>query len=195
MSRRIDSIIQTAEKLFSENGFVATSMRDIARSEGIEVASLYSHINSKDELLEKICFRIADEFITAIHEVNDIYFNAEEKLRMAVRLHVNIITRDLDASKVFLKEWRHLKEPRLSEFKKLRHEYEDGFRRILINGENENVFETHDKKFAVLTILSALNWITEWYRTDGNMTPDEIADHLTDFILSGLKVKSSVESK
>ena len=67
-----------------------------------------------------------------------------------------------------------------------------GFRQVLVNGENENVFEAPDKKFAVLTILSALNWITEWYDPKGKMTPDEIAEHLTEFILTGLRVKTSV---
>jgi hypothetical protein len=55
------------------------------------------------------------------------------------------------------------------------------------NGEDENVFQTVDKKFAVLTILSALNWITEWYKPGGPMTPDEIAENLFNFILTGLK--------
>lgn len=195
MNSRKQSIIQTAERLFSLNGYLATSMRDIAREEGMEAASLYSHIKSKDELLESICFRMADEFLKAIDEVNDIYFNAVEKLKMAVRLHVSIITRDIDASIVFLKEWRHLAEPRLSEFKRMRRKYEDGFTQILINGENENVFSAPDKKFAVLTILSALNWITEWYNPDGKMTPQEIADHLSEFIMSGLRVKEVIEIK
>jgi len=189
---RKEQIIETAEKLFREKGFEAASMRDIAAELGIEAASLYSHIKSKDELLETICFRMASEFLKSIDEVNDLYFNAEEKLRMAIQNHVKIIASDLDASSVFLREWRRLTKPKLKEFTALRHRYEEGFKEILINGENENVFVAPDKKFAVLTILSALNWIIEWYSPKGTMTPDEIAEHLTEFILTGLKVKSSV---
>ncbi|MGH2575812.1 MAG: hypothetical protein ACRDFC_08960 [Ignavibacteria bacterium] len=40
-----------------------------------------------------------------------------------------------------------------------------------------------------MTILSTLNWITEWYKPEGRMTPDEIAEHLSDFILTGLRKK------
>ncbi len=167
-------------------------MRDIARTLGIEAASLYSHIKSKDEILELICFRTADELIKAIDEVNDLYFNAEEKLSMAIKNHVKIITENLDSSSVFLREWRHLTKPKLKEFISLRDRYENGFKQILVNGENENVFDAPDKKFAVLTILSALNWLTEWYNPNGKMTPDEIAEHLTEFILTGLRVKSVV---
>ena len=77
----------------------------------------------------------------------------------------------------------------LSRFKELRKKYEDGFRQILIDGENENLFKMGDREFAVLTILSSLNWIVEWYnpKASGKSSPEEIANRLTDFILSGLK--------
>lgn len=189
ITSRKEQIIQTAEKLFCGKGYMATSMRDIAGELGIEAASLYNHIKSKDEILETICFKMADQFLKAIDEVNDIYFNAEEKLRMAIRNHVSIICIDLNASSVFLHEWRHLNEPKLSEFVALRNKYENAFRAILENGVDENIFDVVDQKFAVLTILSALNWITEWYKPGGKMIPNEIADHLSDFILTGLKKK------
>ncbi len=189
---RKEQIIRTAERLFKEKGYIGTSMRDIAAEIEIEAASLYSHIKSKDELLDEICYRKADEFLKAIDEVNDIYFNSEEKLRMAVKSHVKILCSDLNASSVFLHEWRHLNEPRLGDFTALRHRYENEFRTIVSQGEEENVFETVDRKFAVLTILSAMNWITEWYKPGGPMSPVEIADNLCDFILTGLKKKTNL---
>lgn len=184
---RKQQIFETAERLFKENGYNSTTMRDIASQLGIEAASLYSHIKSKEEILETICFRMAEQFLQGIDEVNDLYFNAEEKLKMAIRSHIKILANDLNASSVFLRDWRHLTEPKLSEFKELRDTYENGFKVIMQNGEDENVFQTVDKKFAVLTILSALNWITEWYKPGGPMTPDEIAENLFNFILTGLK--------
>ncbi len=186
---RKDQVLETAEKLFAQKGFAATTMRDLATAVGVEAASLYSHIKSKDELLETICFGMAEKFVDAIKEVNDIYFSAEEKLRTAIRNHVGIMCSSTSACKVFMDEWRNLTEPRLTEFKWLRNEYEQGFRDILQTGEDEGLFNEVDKKFAVLTILGAMNWITEWHRPDGGMKPDQIADRLSQFILSGLKKK------
>jgi AcrR family transcriptional regulator len=183
---RKEQIIDAAAKLFKEKGYNASSMRDLAQTMGMEASSLYSHIKSKEEILESICFGMADKFLTAIKEVNDIYFNAEEKLRMAIRNHVQIITSHPDHSAMFIKEWRGLTEPKLSKFKELRDKYEHEFRVILEDGENEDVFDRVDKKFATLTILSAVNWINEWYHSDGAMTPDEIAKKLSDFIMGGL---------
>lgn len=167
--------------------YQGTSMRDIAQAMKIEAASLYNHIAGKEDILQTTCFNLADKFLTAIAEVNDIYFNAAEKLAMAVRAHVRILTEDSDASFVFIHEWRNLSDPFKTEFLKQRHQYENELRKILEEGENEGIFNEVNNKFAILTILSSLNWIVEWYKPEGEMQPDEIADKLTEFILTGLK--------
>lgn len=187
LNSRKEQLMQAASTLFSQKGYPATSMRDIAEKMGMEAASLYNHISSKEAILHHICFSLAGKFISAIEEVNDIYFNGEEKLRMAIRNHVQILTTNLAESKVFLFEWRHLSAENLAAFIVLRDQYEKGFADMLLTGEKENVFQEVDNKFAVLNILSSVNWIVEWYKPEGNMKPEEIAAKLSDFILTGLK--------
>jgi AcrR family transcriptional regulator len=186
---RKEQILAASAALFRTKGYAVTTVRDIAQALGIEASSLYSHVKSKEEILETICFTMADKFLQGIEEVNDIYFNATEKLRMAILNHVKLLTNNRDASAVFLHDWRHLSEPRLSNFKQLRDRYENGFYQIMDDGEKEDVFDDVDKKFAVLTILASVNWVNEWYSADGKMSPDEIATHLTQFILTGLRKK------
>ena len=184
-----DEIVRVSAKLFREKGFEATTVREIAEKLKIEAASLYHHIKSKDEILEIICFKMAEHFITALKEVNDIYFSSEEKLRMAINYHVQIITSDIDFAAVFLNEWRSLKEPKFSAFVKLRHEYENEFRALIEHGKKEDVFADVDVKFATLTILSSVNWIYQWYEPNGKMNPSQIATKLSDFVLGGLRKK------
>ncbi len=186
---RKEQIVVVAAQLFRQKGYEASSMRDIASAMRIEAASLYHHIKSKDEILEMICFGMAQKFISAIGEVNDIYFNAEERLREAIYQHVKIITDDMDKSAVFLKEWRSLPAASLQEFMRLRNNYEHEFTAIVENGIQEDIFEHVDKKFAVLSILSSVNWINEWYHPDGKMQAKEIASHISDFVMGGLRKK------
>lgn len=183
-------IIEVASRLISEKGYHAASMRDLAEMLNIEAASLYNHIASKEEILHHICFDMASQFINSIQEVNDIYFNGEDKLRMLVRQHVLILTDNLDKAQVFLREWRHLSEANKTEFIALRDRYEQGIIEVLQTGELENLFLEVDKKFATLNILSSLNWIVEWYKPNGKMTPQAIGDKLCQFILTGLKKRT-----
>jgi AcrR family transcriptional regulator len=184
---RREQIIATAQKMMRSQGYQGTSMRDIASALQIEAASLYNHISSKDEILRSTCFEMAEKFLLGIHEVNDIYFNASERLAMAVRNHIRIITENLNASFVFIHEWRNLADEPRKEFIFLRDEYENEFRKILVTGEDEGLFNEVNNKFAVLTILSSLNWVVEWYNPEGEMDPQQIAEKLTEFILTGLK--------
>jgi AcrR family transcriptional regulator len=186
---RKEQIIVTAAQLFKQKGYEASSMRDIALVLNIEAASLYHHIKSKEEILELICFSMAQKFLSAIAEVNDIYFNAEEKLRKAILHHVEIITEDINKSAVFLREWRSLPENSLKDFMQLRNHYESEFTHIIENGMQEDIFENVDKKFAVLSILSSVNWINEWYQADGKMNAEEIAKKISDFVMGGLRKK------
>jgi AcrR family transcriptional regulator len=184
---RKEQIIDAAALLFKQKGYASTTMRDLATELGIEAASIYHHIKSKEELLEGICFDMANKFISNAKEVNDTYFNAEEKLRLAIKLHVETITENQNQSAVFLSEWRNLSEPKLTLFKQLRQQYENQFTIILMDGENEDIFDQVDKKFAVLSILSTINFVNEWYKPDGKMNAAEIAEKLSNFIMGGLR--------
>lgn len=184
---RKEQIIQVAESLFKERGFMATTMRDLAKVLKIEAASLYSHIQSKDEILETICFRLGQEFNSAMDKIKSSHENAEDKLRRAILNHIIILTGDLNGSAVFLKEWRHLKREKLNEFNIERKKYENGFKEIVKQGERENIFSIVDITLTVQTILSTISWLVEWYKPGGKMSPGEIANYLADFIISGLK--------
>jgi AcrR family transcriptional regulator len=186
MSPRKIQILQQASALMRNKGYASTTVRDIASSLNIEAASLYNHISSKEEILETICASLANQFETGILEINDIYFNATEKLRMAIESHILILTQDLNASYVFIHEWRNLGETALNEFVRRRDLYEKEFRDILFLGEQEGTFTDVDEKFVVITILSSLNSTIEWYKPNGQLSPKEVSNKLSDFILNGI---------
>ena len=140
-----------------KKGYANTTVRDIASAVSMEAASLYNHIASKEDLLAQTCFDLASKFEKGILEVNDIYFDAKEKLRMAIDSHTEILTSNLNASYVFLHEWRNLSPDKLADFKLRRDSYEREFIEILKLGEREGTFSEVDEKFVVITILSTIN--------------------------------------
>lgn len=184
--KRKEQIHHIAKNLFREKGYAATSMRDLADSVGIEAASLYSHIKSKEEILQAICFEMAEQFLQSADTLQKQNLPAKEFFRKAVEEYILILTQNMNASVVFLHEWRHLSEPFLSDFKLMHHRYENFFKSILVKGEKEKIFKVQDEKLALFVIFSAMNGIYEWFTPKGKLKPAEIAEQMVGFFLNGI---------
>lgn len=186
---RKEQIFRTAAELFREKGYVASSMRDLAQKLGIEAASLYSHIRSKEEILHNICFEMAGEFRKSLEEVEkQTTLTASEKLKRGIIGHVRVMAKDLTASAVFMNEHRHLSQPFLRDFLMLRINYINRFKSIIEDGVKTGEFKSNiDKKLAVMTLFSSFNWMPQWYDPASNIEPDELGRQLNDMLVNGLK--------
>lgn len=184
---RKQEIEQKATKLFKEKGYAASSMRDLASMLGIEAASIYSHIKSKEEILQKICFTLANQFLNNLNNIYHKKLSAEETLRNAIIAHVKVITEDVSASAVFWNEYKHLSEPYITDFLKMKNEYENCFIEIIKKGVRRGEFRKIEEKFAAMTILSSLNGIHQWYNPKGRLTPGELGDQIAVMLIDGLK--------
>jgi AcrR family transcriptional regulator len=186
VTERKTQILAAGEKLFNEKGYLATSVRDLADAVGMEAASLYSHYKSKEDILWTIADRCANEFFESVKPIAASQLHTQKKLTDMIIAHVGVITRNIDASAVFFREWRHIAEPRRSAYAKLRNDYEAIFKEVVRQGIQENLFKNYDEGFSTRTIMSALNWTHTWYRSDGELSSEEIGQHLAGILLNGL---------
>ena len=185
---RKEQVIRKAAELFREKGYAASSMRDLAQKLGIEAASLYSHIKSKEEILHNLCFDMAAEFRKSLVEVEKLNVPASEKLRLGIIGHVEVMAKDLTASAVFMNEHRHLSQPFLRDFLLLRINYINRFKAIIEAGIKSGEFkETIDTKLAVMTLFSSLNWMPQWYNPGSPIQPTALGEQLSDMLINGLK--------
>jgi TetR/AcrR family transcriptional regulator, cholesterol catabolism regulator len=186
--KRKAQIRRHATVLFQDRGFAATSMRDLAAALGVEAASLYSHISSKQELLAEICFRLADALFAAFDEAEHTAASPTEALQRFINGHVRVLLDDPAAAQVFLTEWRHLTEPLLSDFTARREQYEGRLRTLLRRGADagELHLPANDERFAALWLLSGLNWLPGWYKPAGKLDAADIAKRLSMTFLHGL---------
>ena len=127
-------VLETAQRLFRERGFQATSVRDIAGAMGIQAGSLYSHIEGKDELLWEIASAAADRFFAMIEPIVASDQIVTQKLRDVIHGHVRVITEELDAAAVYSTEWRHLSDERKKQFIDRRDRYESKIRGLVREG-------------------------------------------------------------
>lgn len=188
---RKEQVIRSAAELFREKGYAASSMRDLAQKLGIEAASLYSHIKSKEEILQSLCFDMAAEFRKSLDEVEKQKVSASEKLKNGIIGHIQVMAKDLIASAVFMNEHRHLSQPYLRDFLLLRINYINRFKDIIEEGIRKGEFKSNiDKKLAVMTLFSSLNWMPQWYDPNSNIDSLSIGQQLADMLVNGLKKTS-----
>jgi AcrR family transcriptional regulator len=175
-----------ASALFRERGYAATSVRDIARAVSMQGGSLYAHVASKEDVLWAIVERAAERFDRAATSATADAPSATEALRRLVRAHVEVVTDDLGNAASFLHEWRFLSLDRREAVGERRDRYEARFRAVIRDGMATGEFAPTDERLASTFILSALNGIAAWYRPDGALDPQAIADRYSDLALAGL---------
>jgi len=180
-------LLAAAERMFSERGYQATSVRDIAEALDIKAGSLYAHIETKEDLLWAALDAAADRFFIAVQPIVESDLVPLEKLRRVITAHVRVITESAASAAIFSNEWRHLSEPRRSDFAARRDAYERVLRDLVHDAIRDGMLGDVDEKFATLLILSSMNWVYQWYRPDGPMTPEEIARKLTEMLFNGLR--------
>lgn len=186
---RKEEILAHACNLFSVKGYHGTTIRDISERSGILSGSLYAHIRSKEDLLFDITNRGADAFLEAITPIVEGEDSAIEKLRKALIAHIRVVAHHLDAATVFFHEWKALSNDRRAIIQSKRDTYESMWNRLLEEGVRQGELSCRDLKFARLLILSAGNWLYQWYRPDGGMSPEQIAERFMEVILCGISAK------
>jgi TetR/AcrR family transcriptional regulator, cholesterol catabolism regulator len=180
------AIEDAASDLFHERGYAATSVRDIARALDIQGASLYAHVASKEDVLWSIVDRVADRFEAAADEALRDAGPAPDRLGRLVRAHVRVMTEDAGEASVFVNEWRHLSEARQAAVVERRDAYEARFRAVIADGIADGVFAMIDPTVATAFILTALNAIPTWYRPDGHLSPEQLAEQDADLAVRSL---------
>ncbi|MCC7401078.1 MAG: TetR family transcriptional regulator [Chitinophagaceae bacterium] len=185
-SRKI-FILQKAASMFREKGFNATSMRDLADAVGIEAASLYNHIKSKNEILESICFAVANRYNSNMDEIEAGNQKPIIKLETLLRFHIQQMTNNYEEVYVSDREWKHLDEPYLSNFHNQRRTYRKRFASVIDEGIRRNEIRKIDSPTAVLIILHAISGIESWHRSTARISAQELEDNMVMIMIDGLR--------
>jgi AcrR family transcriptional regulator len=193
MRTRREQIEDVASALFSDRGYAATSMRDIAKALDLQGGSLYAHILSKEAVLASIVEQAADRFHAAVRPIAEGPGGAAERLRRMIHAHVDVVTAGRERATVFLFEWTFLGPERREAIARARHAHEGYFRQVIAEGVAAGELTVRDPKLAAVFILSAMNDLAHWYRADGPLGPEEIAGHYAELLLNGLRRATAPE--
>ncbi len=183
--RKIE-IVKAASKLFKERGFSAVTMRDLAQEMGIKAASLYNHIQSKDEILSLVVMKVAKEFDDAMNSIVVMQATPSEKLKRIIETHVAISIRNEDAMASVNNDWMHLSAPDIEDFMKMRTDYEGNVRRTIQEGIEKGEIRPQDPEMMLFSLLSTLNTLYLWYAKREVKDIDQLTQEMTQILLKGV---------
>ena len=178
-------ILRGAAAAFRDRGYAATSVRDIARRTGMAPGNLYYYFRNKQEILYFCQDYSLDVLLREARRVARAREAPEEKVRAIVRAHVLCMLDALHGSAGHI-EFHAIPRARLRRIISKRDAYERIVRDVVEDGVRRRRFAARDAKLATLAILGAVNWTARWYRADGTLTPEAIADAFADYLVRGL---------
>ncbi|OAD90948.1 TetR family transcriptional regulator [Aequorivita soesokkakensis] len=185
MSRK-EEIIQVASRLFYEKGYKTVSMRDIATAMDIKAASLYNHINSKQEILSEIILKVAEEFTVGMEKVVSENSSAIKKVEKVIEMHVDITVNYSEALASLNNDWMHLEKEDLLAFVKMREDYEENFRKIIKQGIDSGEIKSYHPEVILFSIFSTLRTLYLWYQKRGKVDVNILKKDMVSVLIKGI---------
>ena len=180
-------LLNAAVRLFRQRGYHATSMQDLAEAVGIQRGSLYHYIDGKEDLLWEIMDRTMTQLFGAVEPAARSAAPAGERLTRAVAAHLKVAAALPDELTILHVELKSLSPERRRRMLELRDRYEALFRGIVHDGVARGEFRRINLKAAVLAVLGACNWFTQWFRASGQLSHEAFAAAFADLFLTGLR--------
>jgi AcrR family transcriptional regulator len=181
-----EDILEAAAQVFRQKGFHGASMQDIAKAVSLQKASLYHHVSSKQEILLALLDRALELLLERIAPIAVQELPADKKLREMIRVYLQILTENTDLSAVLLFEHRSLERKQHARHVPNRDKFEALWRDVVDEGVAAKLFQCEDSALTTRAILGIMNWTLTWYRPNGPLGIDEIADHYSGLLLNGL---------
>ena len=184
---------RAAAALFREKGFASATTRELAERLGIQKASLYHHIRSKEDLLYAISMESLSHIRAAVERAySDAYATPEERLKSMIVAHVTTALSDRDLHATMLTELRALSSDRRRKVLDARDEYESLLRDAVLEEQEAGRIRTDfDARYLTLSLLNLLNWTIFWFDPEGEQPAEEIARILATIYFEGAQKNGS----
>ena len=168
-------LLQTAAHLFRNKGYERTTVRDLASAVGIQSGSIFHHFKSKDDILRAV-MQETIHYNTALMRAELAEAGSvRERVLALIRCELqSIMGGSGEAMAVLVYEWRSLSPEGQAAVLALRDIYEQIWLQVL--GEaKEAGFIKGDVFITRRFLTGALSWTTTWFRAEGSMTLEQLA--------------------
>jgi len=168
-------LLKAAARLFRDQGFERTTVRELAKEVGIQSGSLFHHYASKQEILRNVVEQtilLNTELMRLSLSLNE---SSEDKLQALILCELQSILIDTgNEMSVLVYEWRGLNEQNQVQILALRDNYEQLWLDVLTQAHQDGLITVQPNILRRL-LTGAISWSVNWYHTDGDLSVEELA--------------------
>ncbi|RKH03061.1 TetR/AcrR family transcriptional regulator [Corallococcus carmarthensis] len=187
---RYRTILETAARLICERGYEGTSMQEIAAACRMTKAGLYHHIQNKEQLLFAIMNYGMDVFEEQVLAPVQDVVDPVERLRQCMRQNIHLVTSGRSKEVIIIlhehatltgeaREYIDRRKKRYVRF------LEDAFAEANRLGRLRGVV---DPTVAAFSFLGMILWVYKWFKPDGRLTEEQIADGMVELLFPSAAV-------
>ena len=182
----LESLLAVAVAVFNERGYEATSMDELALRAGVTKSAIYHHVPGKEELLRLAVDRALDGLFAVTREPEATTGPAIDRLEHVVRGSVQVLTAELPFVTLLLRVRGNTAVERAA--LQRRREFDHVVRDLVRAARREgSVRPDVDPALIGRLLFGTVNSLTEWYRPDGPLSADDLADALVTTTFGGLR--------
>ncbi|GAA0946327.1 TetR family transcriptional regulator [Pseudonocardia zijingensis] len=183
-------LLDAAIAAFAEKGFHGTTTRDVAAAAGMSPAALYVHHRSKEELLYLISRSGHEDTLRLVQDAIASTDDPADALRTVIHDFAVHHARVHSSARIVNYELSALTPEHHAEIRDLRRRIETAVRELVERGVAEGAFHTPDPRMTAIALLSLGIDIARWYRDEGPLSPEDIAEHYAEMALRMVGARS-----
>lgn len=176
--RKREEILRVAEDLFFRQGYAGTTLDGIASALGVTKPYVYYYFRSKEDIFETLCWQASVACLTAMHVEPGDTRSPEERIREGLRRFVSANITYFKAGTFAYRERGVLRPEFYRKLRTLARRFYREFCALLDEGRAAGVLEFDDTKLTALAVGSVAGFMYTWYKPDGPIGPEEMADQL-----------------
>ena len=182
-----DFVLSSAARLFREQGYDRTTVKEIAEACNMLPGSLHYRYQAKEDILVDLMRLGLEQASIAVTQAVAGATKPAEQLRRGINAHLQLLVSGSDMVYVLLFEWRSLRGEARREMIKLRDRYESLWAAMLkLLAEQGVIRKDMDLELLRLIGLGALNWVATWFREEGRYSLEDIGDFVWRMIRSAV---------
>jgi AcrR family transcriptional regulator len=184
----LETLLQTAVKLFNERGYDGTSMEDLSRKLGITKSAIYHHVPGKEELLRLATSRALDGLFEVARAADATPGPAIVRLEYLVRESVVVLAGRLPFVTLLLRVHGNTQVERdaLARRREFDRFVAELVKQAVADGD---IRPDIDPAVTARLLFGLVNSLIEWYRPRQGMGAEELADAVSKIAFDGLRVR------